>query len=883
MGVRLDVNGRTHEIEVGDTTPLMYVLRNELGLKGVRAGCSIGECGACTVIVDGEATRSCLTPVSEAVGHEVVTPEGLGGPDAPHPVQQAFLDEQAAQCGYCVNGMIMTVAATVAKHPDADDAALLRPLDEHICRCGTHDRLLRAARRAAGRPQPRPDAAVVVDAPDDTAAPGRPGALSHSPAVGDWLRLRPDGVFELRAGRVELGQGIRSTLELIAAAHLGVEPEQVVQGVTATDRVPDEGYTSASLSTEEGGLAVAAAATGMRRLLLEAASDMLGMPSTALRLGPSGAHAVDDPSRSVGFTALAALLPAEATIDEADVPDWTELAAFTAAPPRRDLAAKLTGAPAYVHDLDLPGMLHARAFLPPSLGARPAGLDLEAARAVDGVVDVIADGDLIIVIAEKETQAIQGIGRLARGVDWQGGTTTPGPVEDLLRGLEPHPFPGRSEGDVDDVIARAESEGAVRRATYTRAYQAHGAMAGSAAVAVEDADGLRVWTHSQGIHPLRRELATLLALDVDRITVEHQDGPGCYGFNGADDAAAYAAIAARAVPGRPVRFQFTIQDEFGWEPYGPAMLADLTGAVSPDGRIAAWRHRTITDIHSVRPEGSGDRLSPAWLRADAAPRPWTGPAESGIRNARPLYSTSTLHVVADHVRGPLRTGALRSLGSHLNVFAMESFVDELAEAAGTDPLEFRLAHLDDPRARRVLEVAAERAGWQPHVGPSGRGQGIAVARYKDSKAYVGLVAEVTVDPESGSLAVTRFTLAADAGLVINESGLRNQLEGGLLQGLSRTLHEGLTLGRQGVVERDWTTYPVLRFHDVPEIDVVLIRGAGTRPLGAGESSTPAVAPAVANAVDDALGIRLRALPFGPDALERRLLELDEHETARVLL
>ena len=883
MTVRINVNGHEESVDVLETTPLMYVLRNELGLKGVRAGCSIGECGACTVIVDGDATRSCLTPLSEVLDRTILTPEGLGRPDSPHPVQQAFLDEQAAQCGYCVNGMIMTVAATVAKQGTPDDDALLGPLDEHLCRCGTHGRLRRAALRAAGRPVDADLRTVRVDEPDDIGAASSPRALQTSPRIGDWLRLLPDGTFELRSGRVELGQGIRNTLELIAAANLGVPRELVVQGSTATDRVPDEGYTSASLSTEDGGLAVAAAATVLRRLLLEAAAESLGAPVSSLTMSRRGVTVTDDPQRNIPFEALAALVPTDTTISDEDVPAWTPLEGSAAVSVRRDLTEKLTGAAAYVHDMDAPGMLHARALLPPALGARAEGLDAQAARDVDGVVDVIIDGDLVIVIAEKETQAIHGIGRLARGINWNGGATSPAPVEDLLRSLDPHPFVGRSDGDVDAMIEAAGPTGHARSATYTRAYQAHGSMAGSAAVAVDDGQQLTVWTHSQGIHPLRRELATLLAMDVSRIVVEHRDGPGCYGFNGADDAAAFAAIAACAVPGRMVRFQFSIQDEFGWEPYGPAMLADVSGAVTPEGRILAWQHRTITDIHSVRPEGSGDRLAPAWLRAESSPRPWTGPAESGIRNAHPLYSIPAMHVVADHVRGPLRTGALRSLGSHLNIFAMESFVDELAEAAGQDPLEFRLAHLEDPRARRVLETAAAHAGWTSHVGPSGRGKGIALARYKDTKAYAALVADVDVDPEDGSFSVTRLTLAADAGLVIDEDGLRNQLEGGLLQGLSRTLHEGLTLGRRGVVERDWTTYPVLRFHDVPVLDVVVIHGAGTRPLGAGESSTPTVAPAVANAIDDRLGVRLRGLPFGPDALERRLLELGPDEMSRVLL
>jgi CO/xanthine dehydrogenase Mo-binding subunit len=367
------------------------------------------------------------------------------------------------------------------------------------------------------------------------------------------------------------------------------------------------------------------------------------------------------------------------------------------------------------------------------------------------------------------------------------------------------------------------------------------------------ADRLTVWTHSQGVYPLRRELAALLAEDEARLVVRHADGPGCYGHNLADDAAAFAALAARAVPGRPVRFQFTAGDEFGWEPYGPAMSADLDAALDGSGRITAWRHRIRTGPHTSRPYGSGDRLIAAWLRTGGVARPWTGGGQGGVRNAVPLYDLPARDIQAEYLDTPLRTSALRSLGAYFNVFAIESFMDELAEVAGADPLAFRLAHLRDERARAVLELAAETAGWH------GSGQGLAVSRYKGSAAYVAQVVEVAAG--GGAPRVRRVVTVCDAGAVVNPDGLRNQLEGGTLQGLSRALHEQVRFGRAGIESRDWASYPVLRFAEVPQLETILVNRPGTPPLGAGEAATPVTAAALANAVRAATGVRARELPL----------------------
>jgi CO/xanthine dehydrogenase Mo-binding subunit/aerobic-type carbon monoxide dehydrogenase small subunit (CoxS/CutS family) len=805
------VNGEPAELDLDPSTPLVLALRDDLGLRGVRAGCGIGECGACVVLVDGEPTRSCRTPVSAVAGAAVTTPEGLGTPAAPHPVQQAFLDEQAAQCGYCVNGMTMSVAGLLARDPAPGEAAIQAALAGHLCRCGAHHRILRAVRRLAG--QEPPPAGPVRDlgpVPGPPAPDPPPRALASAPRIEQWLRPLPDGRVEALSGRVELGQGVRTALAQLVAAELDLPVDQVVVRSAATDTTPDEGYTAGSASLQQGGAALARAAAAYRRL------------------------------RERG-------LPPAGPILDRDRPCWSG-GAIGVPVPRTDLVEKLTGAAGYLHDLALPGMLHARALLPPSYHARPATLDLAAVRAMPGVVAAVHDGGLVLVVGQRAAQAIEAVDRLAETARWH----DPG----LPAGPEPEAAPVESLTVVADPGAEHPLDGERRvSARYAKPYESHGSFAPSCAVALAGPGRLTVWTHSQGVFPLRRELAALLGEDESRLTVRHADGPGCYGQNLADDAAGFAVLAARAVPGRPVRFQFTVQDEFGWEPYGPAMAADLAATLDRAGRITAWRHRIRTGPHTARPHGGGDRLVAAWLRAGGPARPWTGGGEGGVRNAVPIYHLPAREIGADYLRTRLRTGSLRSLGAYFNVFAIESFMDELAIAAGADPLAFRLAHLRDDRARVVLALAAEAAGWRR------AGQGLALARYKGTAAYVAQVVEVEAGTRSGAIRVARVVTVCDAGLVVNPDGLRNQLEGGTLQGLSRALHERVRYGPGGIESRDWTGYPVLRFAEVPELSTILVNRAGTPPLGAGEAATPVAAAALANAVSAAAGVRVRELPL----------------------
>lgn len=878
----LTVNGRSVELDIKGTTPLLFALRNDLGLKGVRPGCAVGECGACTVLVDGAGTRSCLTPLEAVAGAEVVTPEGLGTPDQPHAVQQAFLDEQAAQCGYCINGIIMTVAGIAAGPAEDRVAALDEALTEHLCRCGTHVRILRAARRALGENIADPgdgavlhDAGVCVEACDQTSLPS---VLDESPHIQDWLRVLDDGKVEANSGKVELGQGIRTAMAQIVAAQLEMDPRDVVVRDTAAPLSPNERYTSGSMSVEAGGMALATAATALRRVLVARAAQRLDNDAESLKVADGGVVAGD--GTRVTFAELVTEAPVTGPIEPGDQPHWHGGSIGTSVP-REDLLPKLTGSAAYVHDMTLPGMLHARAVLPPTYEATLESADVAGASSSPGVRSVVHDGSLLVVIAEREEQARAAALKLQQSARWhEPGLEAGRGIEEMLRGLEPTPIESRVDDGVDAALAVAQ-----RRvcASYVRPYNAHGAMAPSCAVAQFEEATLTVHSHTQGVWPLRRELAKVLGLPDDAVVVNHVDGPGCYGHNAADDAAMFAAIAAQAVAPAPVRFSMTSEDELAWDPFGSAMLTDMEAGLDEQGRIVAWRHRSRTDVHTTRPTGAGDRLIASWLMGDGQPRPWTGPHDTGVRNMVPLYDLPAVEAVTDYIKGPLRTSALRSLGSHQNIFAAECFMDELAEAAGVDPVEFRLRHLRDERAVAVLEAVTSAVGWEPHVGPSGRGCGVAVARYKNTKAYVANVIDAAMDPERGTIQVHRVVLACDAGVIVNPDGLRNQLEGGIVQGLSRALIEEVRFDRTGVHARDWTSYPVIRFADVPPIEIILLDRAGSPPVGSGEASTPVVAPALANAIDDAIGIRLRRLPLTAEQAQQRLTEMDEKEMGRVLL
>jgi CO/xanthine dehydrogenase Mo-binding subunit len=404
-------------------------------------------------------------------------------------------------------------------------------------------------------------------------------------------------------------------------------------------------------------------------------------------------------------------------------------------------------------------------------------------------------------------------------------------------------------------------------ASYFRPFLMHAPIGPSLAIAELSGDRLTVWTHSQGVSLTRGALARALEMPAERVRLIHGDGPGCYGHDAADDVALDAALLARAVPGRPVRVQLTREDENAWEPYGPAMRVDLRASLDRSGRVIAWSHDVWSNTHVGRPIPGepGSQLAPAWLLAKSLARPEPRARlapEVGIhRNATPYYAFPSRRVVKHLVRpSPLRTSSLRGLGAFANVFAIESFMDELAHASGQDALELRLRHLDDPRAREVLEAAAARAGWGTAQG-DGRGRGLAFARYANGKAYAAIAVELSTDPAAERVRLERAVIAADAGQIVDPSGLANQLEGGFLQAASWTLLEEVRFGATRIESRDWSRYPMLGFADVPEIETVLIDRPGAPFLGAGEAAQGPTPAAIANAIFRACGRRLRRTPF----------------------
>jgi len=700
----------------------------------------------------------------------------------------------------------------------------------------------------------------------------RLGSLGQIPDLDRWVALTVPGRVEVRTGKVELGQGILTALAAIAAGELGVDPVRidVMSGITGT--TPNEWITAGSGSVEQSGMAVRQACAHARRLLVARAAAELGVDAADLVVDDGEVCSPD--GRRVDYWALAMGRPFDHRVEEAidGVPAaarrWSGQGLL-----RVDLAAKVRGEAVFVHDLVLPGMRHARVVRPARPGARLAGA--VPPEVEPGPATVVRNGSFLAVVADREADAEAAAETLAALATWEGGVV---PSADAVapEALAERPAESRSIVDgwaVDDPPgpAPAHDGGALRlRATYTRPFILHGSIGPSAAVASFVDGRLHVWSHTQGPELLRLALAQVLRLDNDAVAVTHAQGAGCYGHNGADDVALDAALVALAEPGRPVALKWTRADEHHWEPAAPAMTVALEASLSDDGRLISWQHDVHSYPHMGRPfpGDEGSSLLAAWDLDSPWPRPAPrhrgGFHAGGFRNADPLYEVGAKRVVEHYVAdAPLRTSSTRSLGAFANVFAIESFMDELAAAAERDPVAFRLDHLADERARTVIEAVVDLAGGL--VAPGGidaPGRGLAFARYENVKAYCAVVAEVTVDPRTGLVIVRRGWIAADAGEVIDPDGLTNQLEGGFVQAASWTLKEQVDADRPD----DWEAYPILRFSETPELTTRLLDHPDRRVLGAGEASTGPTAAAIANAVFQATGARLRHLPLRPSTV-----------------
>jgi nicotinate dehydrogenase subunit B len=698
-----------------------------------------------------------------------------------------------------------------------------------------------------------------------------PPSILSNPLLGAWVTIRADGKFEVRSGKVELGQGISAALLKIACSNLGVEPEQVQLVAGDTQTCPDEGYTSGSQSIEVGGVALAFACARMRQLFAGEASQRLDIPVEHLSV-TKGVFSNPGKPAGLSYQDIAPKLNyLEVRLDRAIAAPELKTPAFACddeAFVRFDLQKKLAGA-GFVHDLTLPGMLHARVLRGAHPLSRPVRVNVDQLRSLPGVERVVYRGDFLALLGSDESSLVQAQERARQMLKWE----TPelpacADTETVLTGLSADAKLIMREG-------QALGNGQRLRRRYSRPYIAHAAIGPSCALAAppqQDAPELTVWSHTQGAYKLRDQIAQALRLPSSQVRVIHTAGAGCYGHNGADDAAFDAAYLAHLLK-LPIRVQWSREDELSVAPMGAASLVELEAGLDAQGNISDWKAQVWSHSHLNRPGwGVGVNLLGAWSCEPPSSPPAQAdvplPTGGGLRNTIPGYELPALEIQHHFIaQAPVRVSALRSLGAHANVFAIESFMDELALLAKTDPVEFRLRHLRDERARQVVQTAARMANWPSRrSGGDGRGLGIGFARYKNRAGYCAVAMEVQVEE---AVKVRRVWAAVDAGAIVHRDGLLNQIEGGIIQALSWSLKESVTWNAQGVTSSTWDSYPILNFDEVPEVQIELIDQPTQPSLGSGEVAAGPVAAALGNAVAHALGLRARHLPLTPE----RLLQL----------
>ena len=704
------------------------------------------------------------------------------------------------------------------------------------------------------------------------ASPDLRGNLRSNPVLSKWVRLRPEGVVEIHPGKVEIGQGILTALAQLAADELDVALERIRLVPANTVSNPNEGMTSGSMSIQDSGMAVRQACAEARAIFLAAAAERLGVPAETLTVEDGIIRGQGNLSVSYFDMAEDGLLDRKATGAVAPKPVAARRVAGRSVA-RLDLPDKIFGAPRYIHDLVLPGMLHGRTLRPSAPGSKLIRLDADEVRQMPGVRAVVRDGSFAGVVADTEWHAAEALARLRKLAIWE----EPAPQLPDEAQLPAWLKAARDEPNV--VVERnAPSTAAIARTVrrdYAKPYIAHASIGPSCGIAQFDkAEGgkpvLRAWTHSQGIFNLQKDLTVLLAMPAEDILIEHREGAGCYGHNGADDVVLDAVLLARAVAGSPVRVQWSREEELGWAPFGPAMTVSIEADLDEAGAILAWRHDVWSNGHTSRP---GRGAIPTLLAASDLEKPFPrlpailipfaggGGAE---RNAVPPYDIPSLKVTNHYLTDmPIRTSALRSLGAFANVFAAESFMDELAAEAGEDPVAFRLRQLSDPRAKAVIEAAAERFGWTGRQKREGVGHGIGYARYKGRGAYCAVLAEVEAGRE---VRVRRLVIGVDVGEAVNPDGLANQIEGGAIQGTSWALKEAVRFDRTHIISDNWEAYPILQFSEVPAVEVVICNHPEEPVMGAGEASQGPTAAAIANALYDAIGVRVHELPLTPERI-----------------
>jgi CO/xanthine dehydrogenase Mo-binding subunit len=689
-------------------------------------------------------------------------------------------------------------------------------------------------------------------------------------AVDGYLAIGPDGAVTVYSGKADIGTGLRAVVRQVVAEELGVAPAGIAMVEGDTALTPDQGPTGGSTGTPVGAMQIRRAAATARERLLALAAARLGQPAAEL-------EAVDGQVRpraggaGIGFAALLDGAAFAMTVDPAAA--LKDPAAFRwigTSLPRPDVPAKVTGRHIYVHDITIPGMLHGRVIRPPAIGASLIDVDESSVAAIPGV-RVVRRRDFLGLVAANEWDAERAVRTLS--ARWTAPRTLPG-SENLFDTVRTTPVALeavlRQVGDPAPPLAA----GRVLAASYRWPIQSHGSIGPSCAVADVRADAATIWSASQATHAHRPLFARFLGLPAERVRLIYVNGAGSYGTNGSDDAAADAALLSQAV-GAPVRVQWSRADELGWDPKGPPQILDLRAALDSAGKVLAWE--TVALLPANTP---GLRTVPL-LAVEAAgldqPRGMTSAMIQ--QNIDPPYAIPHIRAAVRWLEStPLRPSNLRSPGKVGNVMAVEGFMDELAAAAGVDAVQYRLNQLQEPRGIAALQRAAAMLGWQTRPSPAPadpaaatlRGRGISYCHYKGAENFLAMGMEVAVERASGTVRVLRVVCVHECGLMVNPDGVRAQVEGGILQSLSRALFEAVSFDAAGVTSTDWTSYPILTFPDVPALEIELIDRPHEKPLGAGEAACAPVAAALGNALFDATGIRLREAPFTAERMKAAL-------------
>jgi len=721
----------------------------------------------------------------------------------------------------------------------------------------------------------RPSGASATAA---TTMPSGAGDLDAT-KLDSWLAIAPDGGVTIFTSKVELGTGVETALAQMVAEELDVPFERVYMDVGDTDRTVDQAVTAGSRTLERAGPQLRQASAAARQQLLKLASDRLGVPAADLTVNDGIVSIAGNPAKKISYGDLIGGKQFELKITatgtgwdmkiapEAPAKNYKDYKIVGSSVARVDLPAKFTGEFTYTQDVRVPGMLHGRVVRPPTVNSKPASVDEASIRDIPGVVKIVQEGNFVGVVAETEWAAIRASRALK--VNWSAPTTTipasTAEVDAYLKNTKSfRDQVAVNKGNPDLAISQAAK---TYEATYHWPFQLHGMIAPSCAVADVRGDKVTIWAGSQGPFPTRARVAALLGVPATNVRVLYREGSGCYGRLSTDDVPEDAAIMSRAV-GKPVRVQWMREDEHAWEPKGPQQLISVRAGVDAQGKLVAWDYldRSFPWTTSGTPLLASQQLG---IKA-------TGPGgPNGTGGGGDIYTFDHQKVVAALIPWvqadptPLRTSNLRAPGELARTYATESFIDEIASDLGADPVQFRLRYLNNAvRPTEALRAAAKQAQWKERPSPApaasgslASGRGVAVANRANT--ITAAVAEVEVNKTTGKVTVTRVTLAHDCGLIVNPDGLKNQIEGNIIQGVSRTLLEQVQFDASGIKTLDWASHPIITYQDIPQIDIVLINRPEMGPLGGGEPSISPVPGAIANAIFDAVGVRLREIPFTP--------------------